>query len=89
MDKYTVHVGNIGTVYSGNNRRKADANFNFYVNSSKTNQYSRACGESVHLVEHGRFEDIAREFIGSIDEKEMNHNYDDAIGCAELSGDFE
>ena len=73
---YTVHVGNIGTVYSGADHAAADRSFTEYKDQSK--QYGRAAGESVYMFENG---EIAREFTGEIDSREteaISANEDDA-----------
>ena len=52
IDAFEVVVGNIGTVYSGNNYMQATAKYSSYVKDSKA-QYGRAAGESVVLFHHG------------------------------------
>lgn len=47
---FEVIVGNIGTVYSGEDKIEALARFNEYVNQSKWNE-GRAGGEDVTLME--------------------------------------
>lgn len=63
MKTYSVHVGNIGTVYSGPNKSEAFKHFAEYVSQSKTN-YGRAAGETVCLMLDGQ---IQREHVGTID----------------------
>jgi len=48
MKKYQVIVGNIGTVYDGDDIIEAEENFKEYYNQSKDG-YGRASGESVTL----------------------------------------
>ncbi len=60
--KFQVVVGNIGTVYSGNNFMQASCSFDRYVKQSKLSS-GRASGEDVTLLHNG---DIRREYIGSI-----------------------
>ena len=52
MNKYQVVVGNIGTVYDGDDYDEALENFNEYSEQSKQ-QYGRAAGEQVTLFEDG------------------------------------
>lgn len=58
--RYEVIVGNIGTVYSGNNFMQASAKFAAYVKLSKADS-GRASGESVTLLDH---DEIKREHVG-------------------------
>lgn len=46
---YQVIVGNIGVVYSGGNRKAADANYAEYVEQSRSG-YGRAGGENVVMM---------------------------------------
>lgn len=62
MYKYQVVVGNIGTVYDGDNKKKAYTLFKEYCSLSKDN-YGRAAGEDVALFEDGHLEE---DFLGSI-----------------------
>lgn len=62
MKNYTVNVGNIGQVYSGNSRAEAFKHFAEYVSQSKTN-YGRAAGEDVVIMLNGQ---PLREHIGSL-----------------------
>ena len=57
MKLYEVIVGNIGCVYSGPDESAALQAYHTYVRDSK-NQYGRAAGESVTLLEDG---DIIKE----------------------------
>lgn len=59
MRKYQVVVGNIGTVYDGNDKRKAAKSFREYKNISKDG-HGRAGNEPVHLFHNG---DVAKEWI--------------------------
>lgn len=59
--KYEVVVGNIGTVYKGNNRAKANRMYEEYVMLSNKGT-GRASGEPVTFTSKG---DIAREYIGA------------------------
>jgi hypothetical protein len=45
---YAVHVGNIGTVYDGADKREASRTFRHYVEQSKSG-VGRAAGESVRI----------------------------------------
>jgi hypothetical protein len=49
---YQVFVGNIGTVYSGDDRDKAHATYRAYVNLSDK-AYGRGAREVVSLMENG------------------------------------
>jgi hypothetical protein len=60
--RYEVIVGNIGTVYSGNNGQAAQNYFKAYVANSKCDS-GRAAGESVTLLAGG---EIAREYAGTL-----------------------
>jgi hypothetical protein len=55
---YEVIVGNIGTVYSGDNLEHATAIFDSYVAQSRST-FGRAAGESVTLLQD---DDIIREY---------------------------
>ena len=48
MSKFQVIVGNIGTVYDGDDYNEAMKNYNEYSEQSKQ-QYGRAAGEPVTL----------------------------------------
>jgi hypothetical protein len=52
MEKFRVIVGNIGTVYAGNNYMAAMGKFSLYVRASKATTGS-AAGESVTLQHNG------------------------------------
>ena len=58
---FELVVGNIGTVYSGNNIMVAEQKFFSYVKDSKAN-YGRAAGEPVVLFHRGQ---IRREYQGT------------------------
>jgi len=58
MGKYEVIVGNIGTVYDGNNPVEANTAYGEYKRQSATN-YGRAAGESVAMFKDN---DIAFEY---------------------------
>jgi hypothetical protein len=62
-DRYEVVVGNIGTVHTGNNKRKATAVFNSYVRDSERG-YGRAAGEHVTMfIVTGKDVFVEREYI--------------------------
>jgi hypothetical protein len=63
--KFEVIVGNIGTVYSGNNFMVASCKFDAYVKQSKQ-EFGRACGESVTMLHNNK---IRREYSGTIDNR--------------------
>jgi len=65
MAWYEVVVGNIGTVYDGNNPVEARKDYGEYVKQSK-NGYGRAAGESVTIFKDG---DVHLEHIGDCDEE--------------------
>ena len=58
---YEVIVGNLGSVYSGANRKKATETFRAYAKQSKAG-YGRAAGEEVWLLAD---DEIEREFTPS------------------------
>jgi len=60
---YQVIVGNIGTVYEGNNQHTARMKYGAYVRLSKEMR-SRASCESVTLFFN---DDIEREYVGLVD----------------------
>jgi hypothetical protein len=64
--KFEVVVGNIGTVYSGNNNKQALKDYKFYVNESDI-PFGRASGESVTMFKNG---ETFKEFIGKIEMQE-------------------
>lgn len=64
---FEVIVGNIGTVYAGNNFMVAASKYSAYVKQSKVNG-ARASGENVVLIHNG---DIRREYIGEIERREL------------------
>ncbi len=65
MDRFQVIVGNIGTVYSGDDYEVARAKYESYVTDSREG-YGRAGGEDVVLMaddeiereHHGRLRDV-------------------------------
>ncbi len=61
--KYVVIVGNIGTVYSGNNRTNANQIWEAYVAQSHSGK-GRAGGEYVVLCD-GKTGDPIREYEGA------------------------
>ena len=61
-NKYTVIVGNLGTVYVGSNLVGAKEAFREYKNQSK-NKYGRVAGESVVMMKNG---ELKKEFIGNL-----------------------
>ena len=65
--QYEVFVGNIGSVYSGANKRDARFHARTYVDQSKTG-YGRASGESVTIMQDG---EIIDEYIGSHEQAEL------------------
>lgn len=68
MSKYEVICGNIGTVYTGDDKAEADRIFDIYVEQSKT-VGCRAEGESVTILENYETgADIVREHIGHLDQ---------------------
>jgi hypothetical protein len=62
-DAFEVIVGNIGSVYSGNNYMKARAKFATYVKQSKSN-LGRAGREPVTLMHNG---EIKSEYAGTLE----------------------
>ena len=63
MARYEIVVGNIGTVYSGDNRNQATGTFNLYVDRSLS-KYGLAAGEPVTMMVDG---EPAREYAGTIE----------------------
>jgi hypothetical protein len=61
-----IIVGNIGSVYRGNNDTEALRVYNEYVEQSTTD-YGRAAGESVTWFVN---DEPFREYIGTIDAKD-------------------
>lgn len=59
--KFEVIVGNIGTVYSGNNYMQAQTKYSAYVKQSRE-EYGRAAGETVTLFHNG---EIRSEYQGT------------------------
>lgn len=59
---YTVIVGNIGCVYSGQSKREADRNFAIYKEQSN-DHYGRADGENVTAFCN---DEIIGEHIGTL-----------------------
>ena len=62
--RYEVTVGNVGTVYTGDDKKKALKDYAAYVSISIKGT-GRAGGESVYLLDDG---ELAQEFIGSNDD---------------------
>jgi len=60
---YEVVVGNVGSVYSGQDMASGLRKFSDYVNASKA-EVGRAGGESVTLLCDG---EIIKEYVGTID----------------------
>jgi hypothetical protein len=52
MNKFEVIVGNVGTVYNGNNYMQAMSAFSAYKKRS-ANGYGRAAGEDVTMLHNG------------------------------------
>ena len=65
--KFQVIVGNIGTVYDGNNFLQAHSKFTSYVKLSKKD-VGRASGETVTLMHDN---EPRKEFIGKIDQSRL------------------
>lgn len=64
---YEVVVGNVGTVYDGENRDEAQAAFDAYVEQSKNTEGSRAYGEYVTMFEYCvNSADIVQEHAGHL-----------------------
>ena len=63
MARYQVVVGNVGTVYDGDDRQESRMKFTGYRSMSK-GDYGRASGESVYLMDDG---EIVLEFVGRED----------------------
>ncbi len=61
MAKYEVVVGNIGTVYEGQNKDSARRAYGTYVRASQSGS-GRGSGEDVTMFEDG---EICREYTGS------------------------
>jgi hypothetical protein len=78
---YQVFVGNIGTVYSGDDRDKAHATYRAYVNLSDK-AYGRGAREVVSLMENGN---TIEEFNPPVP---LNHGHDIGIdsGVCEVYG---
>ena len=72
MNKWQVIVGNIGTVFDGDNGFLARNTYSEYVSQSKSN-YGRAAGECVTLMRH---DDIRLEYIGTL-ARELRDMYGD------------
>lgn len=58
---YDVIVGNIGTVYSGHNRREAERTMRTYIEQSQSN-VGRAGGEAVTLMQDS---EVAKEYTAT------------------------
>jgi hypothetical protein len=76
MANWEVIVGNIGTVYSGNNPTDANDMYDEYVRQSKAGS-GRAAGESVYLMEDG--EPIAEHQGPADDETAQGLDFEDAF----------
>ena len=63
---YAVVVGNIGTVYQGDDFETAFATYDEYVEQSKSG-VGRAAGESVCIFFDG---EMTSEYVGSLDMEE-------------------
>ena len=61
-DAFQVIVGNIGTVYSGNQFMVASCKYQSYVKASKSG-VGRAAGESVVMMHH---DEPRLEYIGTL-----------------------
>jgi hypothetical protein len=61
MSFYEVIVGNVGSVYYGNNRAEALNTYRSYVRSSKEHSGARCYGEDVILLVDG---EIKQEHTG-------------------------
>ena len=64
-NRYSVVVGNIGTVYCGSNRKVADRIWDDYKKASRCG-YGRASGEPVTLC--NEFGDPIRTWEGTLDD---------------------
>jgi hypothetical protein len=62
MSKFQVIVGNIGTVYDGNNYMQAMAAYSVYIRQSRNN-YGRAAGEDVAVMHNG---EPTHEYFGGL-----------------------
>jgi len=62
FNRYQVIVGNLGTVYDGNNMIEANKTYGIYKRQSLAG-YGRAGGESVTLFDHDdiKFEHVTEE----------------------------
>ncbi len=74
----SVVVGNMGTVYAGDNTNRAEKTYNLYVQYSKDG-YGRAAGEDVTWFVDG---EIHEEYIGTlalesweVDDDNIYNNY--------------
>ena len=61
-NRYTVIVGNVGTIYDGTNRTIAHERYRTYVKLSREG-YGRVAGEPVTLM-HG--DEIVKEYNGTL-----------------------
>ncbi len=66
--KFEVVVGNIGTVYSGNNFMQASAKYSSYLKDSESG-YGRAAGENVTLLHDG---EIRMEHVGTLERESQS-----------------
>ena len=71
MNNFQVIVGNIGTVYDGNNYMQAKCKYTSYVKASRAN-VGRAAGEPVTLLHNG---DIRSEYMGEIAACEQSNEF--------------
>jgi hypothetical protein len=62
MSKYQVIVGNVGTVYDGDDKEQALRDYRECVSISKDSEVGRMAGEQVTLFEDG---EILKEHIPS------------------------
>ena len=53
MKKYQVIVGNVGTVYDGDDQEQAKRDYRECVSLSKDSEFGRMAGEEVTLFEDG------------------------------------
>ena len=65
MSQYKVIVGNVGTVYDGDNKQEAYKHYSEYVYLSKYDT-GMAVGESVTIMDGG---EVENEFTGLVDRK--------------------
>jgi hypothetical protein len=68
---FEIIVGNIGTVYRGNNFLQASSKFAWYVKQSKAN-IGRAAGEDVTFLHDDA---IRKEYIGELSRKNTEDDH--------------